>query len=214
MNMGIQDAFNLAWKLGRVIRSAASPQLLDSYEVERKPIDEAVIRQTDRVTRLVSLHGSVTRFLRDHMMSWVAHFPGFEQKFGPALSGIATSYPKSPIVEEHSTGSQGPAAGERAPDAPLEKPDDGAALRLYDLIAAHRHVLLLLGGASDGSLAALPGHSAGNFSANRIASPGMAAGDLIGCQGTVAERFGSAPPPICCARMVTLGFAAVRKSFP
>jgi 2-polyprenyl-6-methoxyphenol hydroxylase-like FAD-dependent oxidoreductase len=67
--MGIQDAFNLAWKLGRVIRSAASPQLLDSYEVERKPIDEAVIRQTDRVTRLVSLHGSVTRFLRDHMMS-------------------------------------------------------------------------------------------------------------------------------------------------
>jgi 2-polyprenyl-6-methoxyphenol hydroxylase-like FAD-dependent oxidoreductase len=192
MNMGIQDAFNLAWKLSLVIRNAASLHLLDSYEAERKPIDEAVIRQTDRATRLVSLHGSVTRFLRDHMMSWVSHFPGFEEKLGAALSGIAASYRGSPIVEEHSTGSQGPAAGERAPDAPLEKSDGGAALRLYDLIAAHRHVLMLLGGASDGSLAGLPGYSAGNFSTYRIASPGMA-GDLIDCQGTVAARFGSAP---------------------
>jgi FAD binding domain len=66
MNMGIQDAFNLAWKLSHVIRNAASPQLLDSYEAERKPIDETVIRQTDRATRLVSPHGSVTRFVRDH----------------------------------------------------------------------------------------------------------------------------------------------------
>ena len=58
MNMGIQDAYNLAWKLSLVLRSAGNPQLLDSYEAERKPVDEAVIRQTDRATRLVSLHGT------------------------------------------------------------------------------------------------------------------------------------------------------------
>jgi 2-polyprenyl-6-methoxyphenol hydroxylase-like FAD-dependent oxidoreductase len=59
MNMGIQDAFNLAWKLSLVIRDAGDPKLLDSYDAERKPVDEAVIRQTDRATRLVSLHGTV-----------------------------------------------------------------------------------------------------------------------------------------------------------
>jgi hypothetical protein len=182
--------------------------------VERKPIDEAVIRQTDRATRMVSLHGSVTRFLRDHMMSWVAHFPEFEEKFGAALSGIATNYRGSPIVEEHSTGSQGLAAGERAPDAPLEKPGGGAALRLYDLIAAHRHLLLLLGGASDGPLAALPGHSAGNFSAYRIASPGTAAGDLIDCQGTVAERFGSAPAAYLIRPDGYVGFRCGQRELP
>ncbi|MBV9687232.1 MAG: FAD-dependent monooxygenase, partial [Alphaproteobacteria bacterium] len=37
MNMGIQDAFNLAWKLSRVIRNIGDPKLLDSYEAERKP---------------------------------------------------------------------------------------------------------------------------------------------------------------------------------
>ena len=66
MNMGIQDSFNLAWKLSLVLRSGGNAQLLDSYEAERKPVDEAVIRQTDRGTRLISLHGSVARFVRDH----------------------------------------------------------------------------------------------------------------------------------------------------
>ena len=51
MNMGIQDAFNLAWKLSLVLRNGGDPQLLDSYQAERKPVDEAVIRQTDRGTR-------------------------------------------------------------------------------------------------------------------------------------------------------------------
>jgi 2-polyprenyl-6-methoxyphenol hydroxylase-like FAD-dependent oxidoreductase len=99
MNMGIQDAFNLAWKLSLVIRNAASPRLLDSYEAERKPIDEAVIRQTDRAIRLVSLLGSITRFLRDHMISWVSHFRGFEEKFGAAAPRTVRS-PPCPVIPQ------------------------------------------------------------------------------------------------------------------
>jgi 2-polyprenyl-6-methoxyphenol hydroxylase-like FAD-dependent oxidoreductase len=57
MNMGIQDAFNLGWKLSLVLGNRGHPRLLESYEAERKPVDEAVIRQTDRATRVVSLHG-------------------------------------------------------------------------------------------------------------------------------------------------------------
>ncbi len=88
-----------------------------------------MIRLTDRATRLASLHGPVTRFLRDHMMSWVARFPGFDEKLGEAISGIAVNYRHSPIVEEDAGGLPGPGAGDRAPDAPLEKPDGGPPLR-------------------------------------------------------------------------------------
>jgi 2-polyprenyl-6-methoxyphenol hydroxylase-like FAD-dependent oxidoreductase len=78
MNMGIQDAFNLGWNLNLIIRNGAGPQLLDSYEAERKPVDEAVIRQTDRGTRLISMHGSVVRFVRDHLMSLLTRIPVVE----------------------------------------------------------------------------------------------------------------------------------------
>ena len=194
MNMGIQDAFNLAWKLSLVIRNAASLQLLDSYEAERKPIDEAVIRQTDRATRLVSLHGTVTRFIRDHMMSWVAQLPGFEHRLGGAISGIAVNYRHSPMVEECSAGLPGPAAGDRMPDARLIKADGGADLRLYDLVAEHRHVLLLLGGASETSPGALPDRREGSLATYRITAPGMAAaGDLIDDEGMIAAEVGSTP---------------------
>ena len=115
MNMGIQDAFNLAWKLSLVIRNLGDPKLLDSYEAERKPVDEAVIRQTDRATRLVSLHGTVTRFIRDHMMSLLTRLPGFGERLGEGISGIAVNYRHSRIVEDHGGRTAGPAAGDRAP---------------------------------------------------------------------------------------------------
>jgi 2-polyprenyl-6-methoxyphenol hydroxylase-like FAD-dependent oxidoreductase len=44
-NTGIQDVHNLAWKLALVLRGAASPELLDSYDSERRPIAEATLKQ-------------------------------------------------------------------------------------------------------------------------------------------------------------------------
>jgi 2-polyprenyl-6-methoxyphenol hydroxylase-like FAD-dependent oxidoreductase len=87
MNMGIQDAFHLAWKLSRVIRDDADPELLDSYEAERKPIDKAVIRQTDRATRLLAPQGAVIRFARDHVMSLLAALPIVQHRIGPGWRG-------------------------------------------------------------------------------------------------------------------------------
>jgi 2-polyprenyl-6-methoxyphenol hydroxylase-like FAD-dependent oxidoreductase len=149
MNMGIQDAFNLAWKLTRVVRDAADPELLDSYEAERKPIDEAVIRQTDRATRLVAPHSAAVRFLRDQMLSLLTRLPPVERQIGPALAGIATNYRASPIVEEHADGLAAIAAGDRVPDVPLTRAGGRSALQLYDLLADHRTVLLEVGDTSE-----------------------------------------------------------------
>jgi 2-polyprenyl-6-methoxyphenol hydroxylase-like FAD-dependent oxidoreductase len=48
MNTGLQDAYNLAWKLALVVAGRASTRLLDTYEAERRPVAERLLRTTDR----------------------------------------------------------------------------------------------------------------------------------------------------------------------
>ena len=52
MNTGMQDAFNLGWKLALALERHAAPSLLDSYDDERRPVAAQVIRQTTALTRL------------------------------------------------------------------------------------------------------------------------------------------------------------------
>ena len=87
----------------------------------------------------------------------------------------------------------GPAAGDRAPDAPLVAAKDGASLRLYDLFAEHRHVLLLLGDGPEALPPTLPRFPEMVFAAYRIAPPGTSGGDFIDGEGVVAQRYGSSP---------------------
>jgi 2-polyprenyl-6-methoxyphenol hydroxylase-like FAD-dependent oxidoreductase len=192
MNMDIQDAFNLAWKLSLVLRNGANPRLLDSYEAERKPVDEAVIRQTDRATRLVSLHGTTARFIRDHMTSLLTQIPAVAEKLGEGLSGLAINYRHSPIIGGHA-GRAGPAAGDRAPDAPLFAAKDGTSVRLYDLFAEHRHVLLLLGDGGESLPATMPRYPDSVFAAYRVVPPGTSGGDYVDRESVVAKRYGATP---------------------
>ena len=53
MNTGLQDAYNLAWKLALVVAGRASPALLDSYEAERIPVAERLLSTTDRGFSLI-----------------------------------------------------------------------------------------------------------------------------------------------------------------
>src|SRR3712207_9527061 len=46
MNTGVQDAYNLAWKLAPVLDGAAPETLLDSYEAERRPVGAEVVART------------------------------------------------------------------------------------------------------------------------------------------------------------------------
>ena len=65
MNTGIQDAANLAWKLGLVLRGQANRSLLDSYERERMPVAREVVSTTHRLTRLATLRSPIVRRLRN-----------------------------------------------------------------------------------------------------------------------------------------------------
>jgi NADPH-dependent dioxygenase len=56
MNTGVQDAFNLGWKLAQVYHQQAPASLLESYSVEREPVAAAVLASTQTVTRAFSMH--------------------------------------------------------------------------------------------------------------------------------------------------------------
>ena len=72
MNTGIGDAFNLAWKIVDVVRGA-SPQLLDSFEVERRAFATKLVHTTDRIFQLATKEGGVAEFVRTRLVPHAIH---------------------------------------------------------------------------------------------------------------------------------------------
>lgn len=147
MNTGIQDAFNLAWKLALVIQGAAAPSLLDSYQVERYPVERSVSRQSELLTEMASLRHPLAQSLRDHLLPLLTGMDFIQDRVRRTISELAIHYPHSPIVEEHVLGG-GVSAGDRAPDVELKNAETGEALRLFQALQYPRSTLLLLSGHS------------------------------------------------------------------
>src|SRR5690606_27960402 len=126
MNTGIQDAYNLAWKLALVARGEGRAELLDSYEAERRPVGADVVKRTQAASENYGREKGKTP---DRM----------------ADTQILVSYRGSPLVgDEVGAEMTGPAAGDRAPDVQgLQREGFGFPLRLFDVLKGTGHVLLL-----------------------------------------------------------------------
>jgi 2-polyprenyl-6-methoxyphenol hydroxylase-like FAD-dependent oxidoreductase len=142
MNTGIQDAINLAWKLGLVARDVADASLLDSYEAERRPVEQSVLQQTDLVTRLVTLEAPLARTLRDRLAPLLSSFDAVQQRARRTISELAVHYRQSPIVEEHWQ-PHGLLAGDRVPDMRLTAWDGSRETTLLEALRQAKHILLL-----------------------------------------------------------------------
>lgn len=107
MNTGIQDAFNLAWKLALVVRAAARPELLDSYDAERRPIARAILDATDQATRrgaaAIRLRHPLAVGLRNQLMGLVTSLHVVREKVTETLSMLGHGYEGSPIVAQDRT---------------------------------------------------------------------------------------------------------------
>jgi len=193
MNAGIQDAFNLAWKIGLVARGAFLPALLDSYEGERLPVDHAIVAKTDLLTRQAELRGPL-RWLRDRVMSWISSCEKVRHALATNFAQLAVRY-GGLFIENHSLPA-GPAAGERAPDVRLRRADGGGAAGLYGFIAEGNYTLLLLAGAKAPDLARLASVAAmvrERLPSPKIVAVGAAAGPepvWIDAEGAVAKAYG------------------------
>jgi 2-polyprenyl-6-methoxyphenol hydroxylase-like FAD-dependent oxidoreductase len=74
MNTGLQDAYNLAWKLALVVRGEADPTLLETYERERMPVAQRLLNTTDRGFRLVVSDSWLAGLFRTRVLARIASF--------------------------------------------------------------------------------------------------------------------------------------------
>ncbi|MEQ1605949.1 MAG: FAD-dependent monooxygenase [Pyrinomonadaceae bacterium] len=103
MNTGIQDGYNLAWKLAMAVKGKASGELLSTYNEERLPNAKTLTRTTDRFFGLVADPNPVAAFVRMHVFPNIAKFItrlSIVRRFVfPRISQIAINYCKMSLAE-------------------------------------------------------------------------------------------------------------------
>ena len=125
LNTGVQDGYNLGWKLAAVLTGAPA-ELLASYQAERLPIAQDVLR--------------LSRELIDK------HERGDEDAHvrGPETQQLLLNYRGGPLTRELRTQPGGVRAGDRAPDAPALDPS-GQPIRIFDLLRGPHWTVLSFG---------------------------------------------------------------------
>jgi 2-polyprenyl-6-methoxyphenol hydroxylase-like FAD-dependent oxidoreductase len=167
MNTGMQDAFNLGWKLAAATAGRAAPGLLDSYHSERHPVATRVIKNSTRLTQIATVEHELERKLRNLALHVAAGLAPVRRKLAEQTEETDIVYSDSPIVASSKRRHGDPRPGDAAPDVPGLEPtlhsvlaadsghtalyiagSDGAPSRLSLEQPGLRH--LLVGGTSDG----------------------------------------------------------------
>ena len=108
MNTGIQDAYNLAWKLALTIRGELNHSVLASYEAERHENAEHLLKTTDKMFDIMAGVNRFWNFVRLHIIPHVARFVSknavLNKRIFPLLSQIGIAYPNSPLTIKSSLG--------------------------------------------------------------------------------------------------------------
>ena len=120
MNTGLQDAYNLAWKLALVVSGRASAPLLDSYQIERVPVAERLLKTTDQAFALIVsdrwLAGIFRTRLLAKMLAFAMTFDRVRKLAFRTISQIGIHYRRSPLSETlPGLSRSSPKAGERFP---------------------------------------------------------------------------------------------------
>jgi len=142
MNTGLGDSFNLGWKLASVILGKAKEELLDSYEEERMPVIDGVMRMTDQMTKLVSATDGPRVWIREWILPIVAKM-GFAAKMAMRLSQLSLGYPHSSIVLPGRV-TAGAKPGERVPPLSFSDLATKRASRTPDLFGKGKIVFLVM----------------------------------------------------------------------
>jgi 2-polyprenyl-6-methoxyphenol hydroxylase-like FAD-dependent oxidoreductase len=114
MNTGMQDAFNLAWKLASVIAGHAGDGLLDSYQAERRPIAESVIAFSNRLSKAGTLRGAA-QHVRNALLRVASHIRPLPRAMADIAAEITVGYPHSPLAVGHAPRGAKVAAGAHFP---------------------------------------------------------------------------------------------------
>ncbi|MFB9902321.1 FAD-dependent monooxygenase [Allokutzneria oryzae] len=143
LNLGVGDAVNLAWKLAQVVNGEAPPWLLDTYEAERRPIAQTVLKRTDLGFKLETGNNAVAVWMRTHVatrvVGVVSRLAPVRRMFFHMFSQLWINYRGSRAV---GPGGGALKPGDRAPYAPIKQTRDGARSVLDLTHGGGYHVLL------------------------------------------------------------------------
>ncbi len=156
MNTGIQDAYNLAWKLAMVYHGKTKENILDSYTKERSPIAEGVLQETTTLTKLITIKQPMVQKLRNAMMSLVTKFDIVQQQMVNRMAEVSLNYRKSDLNAQDwpahfSLNKAKLQVGDRAPDIVL-KTMENQPIHLFDLLVAPRFATLIFTNGDPGAL--------------------------------------------------------------
>lgn len=169
MNTGIQDAYNLGWKLALSKIGLVKDNFLDSYEEERLAIAKSVLKMTDFITKVNTLKNPLAKHLRDKLAPILSAQEVIQNRIRGQISEQTLNYRRSSIVGEDfpnvmqsvaasaQVGSgpnmheyidfkKGPPAGERAPDGYILENGSGDPVRLFEKLKGNEHSVLILTG--------------------------------------------------------------------
>jgi 2-polyprenyl-6-methoxyphenol hydroxylase-like FAD-dependent oxidoreductase len=150
MNTGLQDAYNLAWKLALVAKGQAEPALLDSYEEERVPVAQRLLHTTDRAFRLVVSDSWLAGLLRTKILARIAAFAmsrdWVQQIAFRTVSQTGIDYRKSDLSESQPGLPDGaPHAGDRFPWLRLRLQANGPVEDLFEQLDDTKFNLIVFG---------------------------------------------------------------------
>ena len=150
MNTGLQDAYNLAWKLALVVQGRAEPVLLDSYDAERVPVARRLLDTTDRAFRLVVSDNPLAGIFRTEilarMMAFAMHQKPVQRFAFRVVSQTGIEYRSGPLSQSlDSLPADAPRAGDRFPWLKLALEGGSGVDDLYVALDDARFNLLLFG---------------------------------------------------------------------
>jgi 2-polyprenyl-6-methoxyphenol hydroxylase-like FAD-dependent oxidoreductase len=150
MNTGLQDAYNLGWKLALVISGDGREALLDSYESERIPVARRLLGTTDRAFSLVVSDSGVAGLFRTRLvpklLALALRLQRVQRIAFRTISQTGIAYPNSPLSEMlPGLPAAAPRAGDRFPWLRLKLSADGPAEDLFGKIDDTRFTLIVIG---------------------------------------------------------------------
>ena len=148
MNTGLQDAYNLAWKLALVVSGRAAAALVHSYEDERLPVANHLLKRTDRLFSIVVSDSWLVGLFRTKVMPKIMGLAlrtaAVQRLFFRTISQTGIRYRSSPLSQalaglpEH-----GPRAGDRFPWLRLKFEPNEPVEDLYGRLDDLRFTLLV-----------------------------------------------------------------------
>lgn len=132
MNTGMQDAFNLAWKLALVVRGTCDAHLLDSYSPERSGVGDEVLKNAERLTAIGTLRNPVAQTVRNVVGHLVLGLSPVQHTMANTMTEVSIGYPDSPL-NGPAEGGAGPKPGERVPPVAGQVPVGSGTSPLFAL---------------------------------------------------------------------------------